>query len=261
MPSPCQNDATLGIMQETAMDQPGYIILSRLSAQMRATQVLANNIANVDTPGYRAERPIFATHLNPMRDGAGSAGIAYSLDRATRRDLDQGPLATTGNPLDVALRGEGYFVVETPRGERYTRAGRFTLNDEGQLTDADGHAVLDARGAPMAFAPGDSRIEIQGDGTIRSENGVVGKLRVVRFAEPQRLRPEGSRLFAADEPAEDLARPQVVQGAVEGSNVTAISEITRLTEETRHFQFAVQFAEREGERLQSAVDRILRRRS
>jgi flagellar basal-body rod protein FlgF len=243
------------------MDQPGYIILSRLSAQLRATQVLANNIANADTPGYRAERPIFATHLNPMRDEAGSLGIAYSLDRATWRDLQQGPLATTGNPLDVALRGEGYFVVETPRGERYTRAGRFTLNEEGRLTDSDGHALLDTRGAPMAFAPGDSRIEIQGDGTIRTENGVVGRLRVVRFEDPQRLRPEGNRLFAADEPAEDVARPQLVQGAVEGSNVSAISEITRLTEEVRRFQFAAQLAEREGERLQTAVDRILRRRS
>ena len=243
------------------MDQPGYIVLSRLSAQLRATQVLANNIANADTPAYRAERPIFAIYLNPSRDGAGNAGIAYSVDRATWRDMQQGPLATTGNPLDVALRGEGYFAVDTPQGERYTRAGRFTLDPEGRLTDPDGNPVLNARGMPMAFAFGDSRIEIQGDGTVRSENGVVGKLRVVRFAHPQQLRAEGARLFAADEQPEDVPRPQLVQGAVEGSNVSAITEITRMTEEVRQFQFAAQFAEREGERLQTAVDRILRRRS
>ena len=241
------------------MDQPGYVMLSRLSAQLRSTQVLANNIANADTPAYRAERPVFARHLMPARDGLGNAGVAYSIDRATWRDQQQGPLATTGNPLDLALRGEGYFVLETPQGERYTRAGHFTMDSTGKLTDADGNAVLDSRGGPMAFAPGDSRIEVQGDGTVRSENGIIGQLRVVRFGDPQRLRAEGARMFAADEPPETVARPQVVQGSIEGSNVSAIAEITRMTEDVRQFQFASQFAEREGERLQGAVDRILRR--
>jgi flagellar basal-body rod protein FlgF len=121
--------------------------------------------------------------------------------------------------------------------------------------------VLDERGSPIAFAPGDSRIEIQGDGTVRSENGIVGRLRLVRFEDPQRLRPEGDRLFAADDEPLPVARPQLIQGAVEGSNTRPVLELTRMTEEVREFQFAAQFAEREGERLQTAVDRILRRRS
>ena len=239
------------------MDQPGYIILSRLSAQTRTTQVLANNIANADTPGYRAERPLFAAHLT----GAGADRVAYSLDRATWRDTSGGPIATTGNPLDLALRGEGFFAVETEAGERYTRAGRFTLDGEGRLTDAEGHAVLGVGGTPIAFGPGDTRIEVQGDGTVRSEGGVVGRLRIVRFADPQRLRAEGNRLFAADDQPEEVARPQIVQGAVEGSNVSPIAEITRLTQDVRDFQFAIQFAEREGERQQTAIDRILRHRN
>ncbi|WP_245704676.1 flagellar basal-body rod protein FlgF [Belnapia rosea] len=245
--------------QESPMDQPGYVILSRLSAQMRATQVLANNIANADTPAFRAERPVFAAHLT--RASGESPAIAYSLDRATWRDTRLGPVATTGNPLDVALRGEGFFVLETPSGERYTRAGRFTQDQAGRLTDADGHAVLGAGGAPITFAPGDTRIEIQGDGTVRSENGVIGRLRVVRFADPQRLRAEGNRLYAAEDAPEEVPRPLLVQGAVEGSNVSPITEITRLTQDVRDFQFATQFAEREGDRLQSAIDRILRRRN
>jgi flagellar basal-body rod protein FlgF len=239
------------------MDQPGYIILSRLSAQMRATQVMANNIANADTPAYRAERPVFATHLAR----AGTERIAYSIDRATWRDTRTGPVSTTGNPLDIALRGEGYFVLETRGGERYTRAGRFTLDPTGRLADSDGNAVLGAGGTPIAFGPADTRIEIQGDGTVRSENGVIGRLRIVRFADPQRLRAEGERLYAADEPPEDIPRPQLVQGAVEGSNVSPITEITRLTQDVRDFQFATQFAEREGDRQQNAIDRILRRRN
>jgi len=244
------------------MDTPGYVILSRLGAQSRATQVLANNIANGDTPGFRAERPIFAAQLEAQRGGPARAdAVAYTIDRGLWRDTRQGPLASTGNPLDLALRGEGYFAVETSGGERYTRAGRFTLDQDGQLSDADGNAVLDARGAPLTVAPGDSRIEVTGDGTLRSENGVIGQLRIVRFTDDQAMVPEGARLFRTTQDPEPLDRPQVIQGTLEGSNVSPVLEITRLTEEVRQFQFAAQFAEREGERLQGAVDRILRRRS
>jgi flagellar basal-body rod protein FlgF len=246
------------------MDTPGYVILSRLGSQLRASAVLANNLANADTPGYQAQRAIFAHHLqtDPLAEvPPGGRSVAYSIDRATWRDTAGGPLATTGNPLDVAIRGEGFFVVDTPRGERFTRAGRFTLDQVGKLVDAEGNDVLDERGSPIAFAPGDSRIEILGDGTMRSENGVVGRLRIIRFEDPQRLRPEGDRLLAADEEPQPVARPQLVQGAVEGSNIRPVLELARMTEEVREFQFAAQFAEREGERLQTAVDRILRRRS
>lgn len=240
------------------MDQPGYVVLSRLSAQLRATQVLANNLANADTPGFRAERPVFTSFITRT---PGQGEIAYSLDRANWRDTRPGAIGTTGNPLDVALRGDGFFVLETPSGERYTRAGRFTLDAAGRITDADGHAALDTRGLPITLSPADSRVEIQGDGTVRSENGVVAKLRVVRFANPQQLRAEGARLFSAQENPEDVPKPQLVQGAVEASNVSAIGEMTRLTVQVRQFQFATQFAEREGDRLSTAVDRILRRRN
>jgi len=245
------------------MDTPGYVILSRLGAQLRATQVLANNLANAETPGFQAARAVFAQHLQAQRGGGGGAGgsVAYALDRATWRDTAPGPLSTTGNPLDVAIRGEGFFAVETPAGERFTRAGRFTLDGTGRSTDMEGNPVLHARGTPLVAAPNDTRIEIQGDGTIRSENGVIGRLRVVRFEDEQRLRAEGDRLFASDDAALPVERPNLVQGAVEGSNVHPVLEITTMTAELREFQFATQFAEREGERLQTAVERILRRRS
>lgn len=245
------------------MDSPGYILLSRLAAQNRATQVLANNLANTDTPGFRAERAVFAASLQRQRDVAAAPGgrpVAYALDRATWRDTANGPLATTGNPLDVAIDGEGYFAVETPRGERYTRAGRLSIDVQRRLVDTDGNAVLNAEGQPITFAAGDTRIEIRGDGNIRTENGPVGRLRVVRFPDPQDLLPEGDRLFAADAAPEPVERPKLVQGALEGSNVRPVLEMTRLTQEVREFQMAATFAEREGERLKDAVDRILRRR-
>ena len=241
------------------MDTPGYVILSRLGAQLRATQVLANNLANAETPGFRAERAVFAQHLLRQQEGG---PVAYAEDRATWRDTAPGAISATGNPLDVAVRGEGFFAVETPQGERYTRAGRFTLDAGGRVTDMEGNAVLDARGTPLTVSPNDTRLEVQGDGTLRSENGVVGRLRVVRFEDEQRLRAEGARLFAAEEGAAlPVERPNLVGGAVEGSNVKPVLEITGMTAELREFQFAAQFVEREGERLQSAVERILRRRS
>lgn len=244
------------------MDSPGYIMLSRLGAQIRSTQALANNIANADTPGFRAERAVFAEFLQPGagRAAPGDRGAAYAIDRATWRDTAAGSIATTGNPFDLALQGDGFFAVETPRGERFTRAGRFTLSGEGKLTDPDGNAVLDAGGAPIVLGPNDTRVEVRGDGTLRSENGPIGRLRVVRFDDPQKLKAEGARLYASDDAGTPMERPGVVQGAVENSNVQPVAEITALTAQTREFQFAAQFLEREGERLQTAVERILRRR-
>jgi flagellar basal-body rod protein FlgF len=246
------------------MDSPGYVILSRLALQSRATQVLAHNLANADTPGFRALRPVFAEFLQRQDTAAPRGGreVAFVQDRATWRETDLGAMQITGNPLDVAITGEGFFAVETPRGERYTRAGRFSLGEGGRIVDMEGNPVLNTEGAAIALAPNDTRIEILGDGTIRSENGALGRLRVVRFADVQALRAEGDRLFeAAGADPVALDRPGLRQGVLEGSNVRPILEMTRLTAELREFQFAAQFAEREGERLSTAVERILRRRS
>jgi flagellar basal-body rod protein FlgF len=246
------------------MDSPGYIILSRLALQSRATQVLANNVANADTPGFRAQRPLFGDFVAVQPSAGpppGGRAVHFVHDRATWREMQTGPMQVTGNPLDVAITGDGFFAVETPRGERFTRAGRFSLGEDGRIVDMEGHPVLDTEGRPIAVAPNDTRLEILGDGTIRSENGVLGQLRVVRFANPARLRAEGDRLFdAAGEQPEPVERPALRQGVLEGSNVQPILEMTRLIAELREFQFAAQFAEREGERLLTAVERILRRR-
>jgi flagellar basal-body rod protein FlgF len=247
------------------MDSPGYIILSRLALQSRATEVLAHNVANADTPGFRAQRPVFAQFVSRQDAGTAPPGgrpVAYVQDRATWREMEAGPVQATGNPLDVAISGEGFFAVETPRGERFTRAGRFSIVQDGQIVDMEGNAVMGAEGNAIALSPNDSRITIQGDGTVRSENGTLGRLRVVTFANPQALRAEGDRNFdPGGEPPQPIERPAVVKGALEGSNVRPVLEMTRLTAELREFQFAAQFAEREGERLSTAVERILRRRS
>ncbi|MFM2148549.1 MAG: hypothetical protein RLZZ187_855 [Pseudomonadota bacterium] len=248
------------------MDSPGYIVLSHLVAAQRATAVTANNIANAETPGFRASRPLFGTVLERQMDAGAPQGgrdLVFAQDRATWRDDAPAPLMRTGNPLDLALADRNaFFAIETPRGERYTRAGRFTLDEEGQVVDPDGNAVLGADNRPIRIEPGTARIEIRGDGSIATENGPAGRLRILSFDDAQRLTAEGDRNLAA--PADMRPRivdqPGVVQGAMEGSNVRPVLELTRLTDEMRHFQFVAQMAEREGERLGSAVERILRRR-
>jgi flagellar basal-body rod protein FlgF len=248
------------------MDSPGYIVLSRLVAAQRATAVTAHNVANADTPGYRAHRPLFGTVLERQRGAEGpEAGrsLAFAQDRATWREAMPAPLARTGNPLDIALSDQdAYFAVETARGERYTRAGRFTLDGQGRVVDPEGSALLDAGGQPLRIEPGSTRIEIRGDGGVVTENGPAGQLKLVRFRDAQRLQAEGDRNFAAppDMAPEAVQAPGVVQGAMEGSNVRPVMELSRLTDDMRHFQFVAQMAEREGERLGTAVDRILRRR-
>ncbi len=248
------------------MDSPGYIVLSRLVAQARSAAVTANNIANAETPGFRGSRPVFAAVLERQKDVSqppGGRTIAFTQDRATWRDDRAGPMATTGNPLDIAITApEGFFVIDTPRGERYTRAGRFVLDGQGQVVDQDGNAVQGANGRPLRLGLGESRIDVLGDGTLRTENGDNGQFRIVRFDDNQRLTAEGDRLMAAPATMQPqrVDAPGLVQGAVEGSNVRPITELTRMTEELREFQFVTQMAEKEGERLGSAVERILKRR-
>jgi len=248
------------------MDSPGYIVLSRLVAAQRATAVTANNMANADTPGFRAHRPLFGTVLERQQRAdmpPGGRDIALTQDRATWREDAPAPLQTTGNPLDLALGDrDAHFVIETPRGERYTRAGRFTLDQEGQVVDPEGNPALDTNGRPFRVAPGTARIDIRGDGSVVTEAGPIGQFRIVRFDDAQRLMAEGDRNLAApaDMQPRVVERPGVMQGTMEGSNVRPVLELTRMTDEMRHFQFVAQMAEREGERLGSAVERILRRR-
>ncbi|MFC0407520.1 flagellar hook-basal body complex protein [Roseomonas elaeocarpi] len=244
------------------MDNAGYIALSRLAAQARATEVLANNMANADTPGFQAVRPIFASFMDRQHDvdaPASGQSMAMSWDRATWRDEAAGPIQTTGNPLDVAISGEGFFALQTPKGERYTRAGRFTLGQDGTVMDADGNALMGTTGAPLQVGVGDTRLTISGEGVLSSENGEIGRIRVVRFADGQKPRAEGDRLLSTEDPPEEMARPALVQGAVEGSNVKPILEMTRLTDTQREFEFAAQFVEREDQRIRDAVDRIMKR--
>jgi flagellar basal-body rod protein FlgF len=241
------------------MDNSINIALSRLTAQQRAIDVEAGNLANISTPGYRAERMVFADWLSPQNRTTAPQGdkpLAYTQDRATYRERAEGTITHTGNPLDLALSGDGYFTVGTQNGTRLTRAGRFTLQPDGTISDESGNALLDTAGTPMKLAPADTKITITADGSISSQNGPIGKIAVVQPADPNRMQAEGARLFTAGGATTPVARPRMIQGAVEDSNVQPVAELTRMMSTERSFQFTVQFVEAESQRKQTAIDKL-----
>jgi flagellar basal-body rod protein FlgF len=246
------------------MDNATTIALSRLTAQQRAIDVTATNIANAATPGYRGERMLFSDWL--VRQHApgqppGSGTTAYTQDRSTYRDIAPGPITHTGNPLDIAMGGNGFFTVQTSRGPRLTRAGHFELNNTGTIVDAQNEALLDTNGRPIQISTADGALSIAGDGTISSNNGQIGKIGVVTPADPQAMRAEGGWLFNANGPTTPLAAPQIIDGAVEDSNVQPIKEIAQMTDDLREFQFVTQFVQGEADLQQGAIDKITQKRS
>jgi len=241
------------------MDNSINIALSRLATQQRAMDIVAGNLANISSPGYRAERLVFADWLTDEPSGAVARGdrqIAFTQARATYRDRTAGTMTQTGNPLDLALVGEGFFNVQTPNGNRLTRAGRFTLRNDGTITDESDHPLLDVNGNPMRVSTADTHLTIKADGTLSSENGTLGQIAVVAPNDPNRITAEGSRLFRADVPTAPVAKPKIVQGAVEDSNVQPISEVTRMISTERDFQFVTQYVQAEAQRKQNAINKL-----
>ncbi len=245
------------------MELPTYVALSRLAAQQRALDVTASNLANANTPGFKASRVLFTDWLSSQTGTEAPVGdrkVAYTQDRATYREQQPGALQNTSNPLDLAIAGEGYFTVDTPRGPRLTRAGHFTQQANGTIGDMEGNALLSSSGSPLRIAPTDTEITVTPDGTISTESGEIGRVGVVMPADPNRVTPEGSRDLRADMPTAPVAQAKIVQGAVEDSNVQSIVETTRMMSDLRSFQFTTQFVQAEADRMQSAIDKITERK-
>ena len=244
------------------MNIASLIAGSRLVAQERAVQVTSMNLANANTPGFQASRVQFSDWLSPQSGAGvlpGENRIAYTQDRATWREARQGTLTQTGNPFDLALRNGGYFTVSTPQGPRLTRDGRFGPLPDGTIGDSAGHSLLDNTGKPLRISPNDTRIVVTADGAIASENGPLGRIGVVNPDDPMKLRAEGDTFFRADTPTTQAATPAVVQGAIEGSNVEPVLEITRMMTDLRDYQFTTQLVQAEDDRIQATIDKTLGR--
>ncbi len=241
------------------MENPTYIALSRLMAQQRTMDVIANNIANSNTPGFKAEHVLFSDWLLPETgkpEAEGERALAFTQDRATWRDQSAGSITHTGDPLDLALGTAGFFSVSTPNGVRLTRSGRFTLKGDGTVVDSDGDALLDSAGSPVLLTGSPASVTVAGDGAVSANGQQIAKIGVVEPSDGNRLFAEGNRLFRADTPTTSVDAPAITQGGVESSNVSPMIEMTRMMQLQRDFQFMSQFAEGEVERQQNVIEKL-----
>ncbi len=242
------------------MDLNSAIAASRLTAQLHAMDVTANNLANANTAGFKRQQVQFSDWLSRQAgEGVPPGGriVAYTQDRATWRDQQAGALGQTGNPFDLALPGDGYFTVSTARGTRLTRDGRFGPLPDGTLADASANPVLDPAGQPIRLPPEAVNITVAPDGAIASASGPIGRVGVVQPVDPAKMRPEGGTLLDAAGPTTPVAAPGIVQGTLEASNVQPVLELTKMMNDAREFQFVSQYLQAESDRQQSAIDKIL----
>jgi flagellar basal-body rod protein FlgF len=217
---------------------------------MREMQVVANNIANAATTGFRQEGLIFSEHLSAVEHGP-SLSMAHGNVRNT--SFEQGALTQTGGTFDFAIEGDGFFVVETPSGPRMTRAGAFAPNAQGDLVTHDGFRVLDPGGAPLFIPPDANDLAVAADGTLSSQGRPLGQIGLVAPINPLGLMREDGVMFRADDGFEPAPNAQVLQGFVEGSNVNAISQLSRMIEVQRAYELGASFLEAEDERVRQSL--------
>jgi flagellar basal-body rod protein FlgF len=248
------------------MENTLLIGLSRHVTLERQMDAVANNIANINTTGYKANRSLFQEYLRSGAHEDNFVGrdrrVSYVTEGLDYQDFTSGAFEQTKNPLDVAVDGGGFLAVQTPAGERYTRDGNLQINSQGQLVTAVGNPVLGANG-PITFQPTDHDVTITQDGTITVVQGngtadtVRGKLRLVSFNNPQGLLKEGANLYATGQATSqpDL-RSTIRQGFIEKSNVNALAEMSRMIEVSRAYQQMSTLLQQEGDLHKTAIQQL-----
>ena len=232
--------------------------LSRQIGLQRQMDVVANNMANINTTGFKAENILFEEYVMPVARDQDfpqlDQPLSYVQDWATMHDLSGGAMVQTGNELDVGLNGDGFFAVQTAAGERWTKSGAFQLSANGTLVDLNGHPVL-GEGGPIQFGPEENGILIAADGSVSSSAGQKGRLRLVEFANPQELTREGSNLFAGGTPVA-ATNTRAMQGFTEKSNVSGVTEMAEMIRVTRAYESAANLAQKQDELRRSAIQRL-----
>jgi flagellar basal-body rod protein FlgF len=241
------------------LENTAYIGLSHEMALRRQLDVIANNLANMNTTGFKSERVLFSEYLvKGGGDTRGANQVSFVLDKGTARNLEDGKLTSTDNPLDLAIEGGGYFVVGTDDGPRYTRSGHFRLNPTGELITSDGKNVLDKNGRPIKFTLQDSNFRVNGDGSIVAARGPIAVLDVVNFRDERALIKEGNGLYATtpQNPARPAEKAKVRQGMIEGSNVLPIVELTNMIELQKSFTATREFLDKDGDLRRKSIERL-----
>ncbi len=239
------------------MQIPGLVLTAHQDAMARAMDVVANNVANISTTGFKREEVLFDTYISrPTTDEK----IQFGIDRGTFRDTAQGPMQMTGNTFDLAIQGIGYFPIQTRAGTRYTRGGSFQLNNDGDIVTASGDKLLGDGDQPVTVPNDATDITISSDGVITAMQGAskleLGKLKLVSFTREQDLKPEGGGLYTTSEQGTPDTESSVVQGMIEQSNVQAVTEISHMIAISRYFQISAHLLDLENQRQLNAISKL-----
>lgn len=234
------------------------ISLSRQIALERQMDVVANNLANINTTGFKSEDMLFQEYKMPVASDRDFSYqdqlLSYTEDWATIHNMQPGPIAQTGNPLDIALEGPGFLTVQTSQGVRYTRDGSLQIDQSGRLVDLNGNPVL-GDGGPIQFDASETGITIGADGSISSSAGAKGKLAIAEFANPEALTRDGSNLYAGGAPVA-ATRTRVEQGAIEKSNVSGVTEMAQMIRVQRMYETLATLMQQQNQLRSTAVQQL-----
>lgn len=237
-----------------------FVGVSSQVALQRELDVIANNMANVSTNGFKGRNSLFQEYLAPVARAdsftPSDRRISYVIDRGTTLNLDQGPIEQTGNPLDVAVKGAAFIAVQSQGGERYTRNGALSVNNQGQLVTSEGYPVV-GEGGPITVNPQETGLSIGTDGTVSTNLGIRGRIKLVTFANPGQLVNEGGNLFSSPQPARPAGIDgRLESGALERSNVSPVIEMTRLMDVNRSYTLVTSMISRMDELRGSAISKL-----
>lgn len=238
------------------MDNAIYASLTRQSGLMREMRAIANNMANANTTGFRREGVVFSEYMVPLSQNGETLAMANIRGRMV--DLDQGAMTQTGGRYDLAIDGDGFFMVQTPDGGRLTRAGAFMTNADGEIVNPDGYPLLDDGQAPIAVPPGTRSIGVGGDGTVSADGQAIGRVGVFAAPDIADLRHVAGTLFEAGPNPTPLDDAKVRQGFLEESNVEPVTEIARMIEVQRAYELGQSFLEQEDQRIRQTITSLTR---
>ena len=242
------------------MESPTYVTLSAQMALQERLAVTANNVANASTAGYKADRPLFQSLVEPLK-GPGNE-VAFVQNRATYIDRTAGAMETTDNPLDIAIQGDAFLAVKSGAGKEFTRDGKLQVSPEGLLVDAGGRPVLGGDGSTIQIPQGASDFKILGDGTlsVRADGATqeIGQIGMFRAGTATGMRKSGSGLIDGTAAAMKPVDPgdtsnRIVQGAIEVSTVQPVTELANMTELTRAYERLQQLIGQDDQREQSMI--------
>jgi len=241
------------------MDNTLYVALSKQMVLRRELDIVANNIANADTTGFKVESLMESARPSaPAFTLQGPRPVKFVGEDGVGRDFGQGSLRQTGASLDLGIEGRGFFQVTTANGPRYTRDGRFQLDGTGKVVTEAGDPVLDDGGGEITLNPQDGPVLIAEDGSISQGSSRVGKIGVVNFTTLATLQKVGDNLYrnTSNQSPEAAASVRVRQGMLEGSNVKPIEEITKMIEVNRAYERISRMMDSTSELARTAVSRM-----